>query len=289
MPAKEAMFYKNLDQGSVLCFLCPHNCKIGVGGRGLCGVRQNRGGTLYSLNYGEISSIGVDPIEKKPLYRFHPGSYILSVGSIGCNLKCPFCQNHSIARVKPEEVYTQPADSEQLIVKALSLKNQGNIGIAYTFNEPTIWYEYVYDTARLAKENGLLNVLVTNGFIGKEPLEKILPFIDAMNIDLKAYSEEFYQDFVKGGLAEVKATIARASENCHVEVTTLIIPGKNDSVSEIEAMAEWLSTISRELPLHLSRYFPRYELNLEPTSLKTLEELKKAAQKHLDYVYIGNV
>lgn len=289
MPAKEAMFYNKLDQGSVLCFLCPHNCKIGVGGRGLCGVRQNRGRTLYSLNYGEISSIGVDPIEKKPLYRFHPGSYILSVGSIGCNLKCPFCQNHSIARVKPEEVYTQPADSEQLIVKALSLKNQGNIGIAYTFNEPTIWYEYVYDTARLAKENGLLNVLVTNGFIGKEPLEKILPFIDAMNIDLKAYSEEFYCDFVKGRLKEVKATIARASESCHVEVTTLIIPGKNDSVSEIEAMAEWLSTISRELPLHLSRYFPRYELNLEPTSLKTLEELKKAAQKHLDYVYIGNV
>jgi pyruvate formate lyase activating enzyme len=253
-------------------------------------VRQNREGTLYSLNYGEISSIGVDPIEKKPLYRFQPGSSILSVGSIGCNLKCPFCQNHNIARVKPEEVHTYPAESQQIVAKALSLRQQGNIGIAYTYNEPTIWYEYVYDTAKLARENGLLNVIVTNGFIGSEALDKLLPLTDAMNIDLKAYREDLYEDFLSGGLKEVKASIKRAADSCHVEVTTLVIPGFNDAVSEIEEMAEWLASLSPELPLHLSRYFPRYELtDREPTPYETLNNLKKAAERHLKYVYLGNV
>lgn len=290
MPEKEAMFYEKLGQSMVRCFLCPHNCMIGSGGRGICGVRQNRAGKLYSLNYGEISSIGVDPIEKKPLYRFHPGSSILSVGSIGCNLKCPFCQNHSIARVKPEEVHTYPAESQQIVAKALSLQQQGNIGIAYTYNEPTIWYEYVYDTAKLARENGLMNVIVNNGFIGSEALDKLLPFTDAMNIDLKAYREDLYEDFLKGGLQEVKISIERAAASCHVEVTTLVIPGFNDAVSEIEEMAEWLASLSPELPLHLSRYFPRFELtDREPTPYETLDYLKKAAERHLKYVYLGNV
>ncbi|WP_419824690.1 AmmeMemoRadiSam system radical SAM enzyme [Anoxybacterium hadale] len=290
MPVKEAMFYEKLDQGRVRCFLCPHNCRFGIGGRGICGVRQNREGTLYSLNYGEISSIGMDPIEKKPLYRFHPGSSILSIGSIGCNLKCPFCQNHTIARVKPEEVHTYPAESRQIVDKALSLKQQGNIGIAYTYNEPAIWYEYVYDTAKLARENGLLNVIVTNGFIGSEPLDKLLPLTDAMNIDLKAYRADLYEDFLKGGLKEVKTSIKQAASSCHVEVTTLIIPGFNDAVSEMEEMAEWLASLSPELPLHLSRYFPRYELtDREPTPYETLQTLKQVAQRHLKYVYLGNV
>lgn len=286
---KEAMFYHRLEDKRVHCFLCPHNCKIPNDGRGVCGVRKNMDGTLYTLNYGEISSIAVDPVEKKPLYRFHPGSYILSIGSIGCNLKCPFCQNHTIAQVKPEEVNTQYAGSEIVVEKAVSLKRQGNIGIAYTYNEPSIWYEYVYETAKLAKERGLLNVLVTNGYISREPLEQLLPYIDAMNIDLKAFNEEFYREFLKGGLEEVKSAIQLASAYCHVEITTLVIPGRNDSEEEMEQMTAWLSEISPEIPLHLSRYFPRYEMTEEPTPEDTLIKLKYIAERHLKYVYLGNI
>ncbi len=290
MPKKESMFYKKMDDKRVHCYLCPHNCSIPQDGWGICGVRRNDSGVLYSLNYGEISSIGVDPIEKKPLNQFHPGSSILSAGSIGCNLKCPFCQNHSIARVKPEEVNTYPVSREEIVSKAVSLKQQGNIGIAYTYNEPSIWYEYVYDTARLAKENDLLNVMVTNGYISKEPLEQLLPYIDAMNIDLKAYNHKFYRELVKGGLEEVKATIAKAAARCHVEVTTLIIPGWNDSADEMQEMVKWLSSVSPEIPLHLSRYFPRHEMTDKPmTPMNTLAELKSIADRHLNYVYLGNV
>lgn len=286
----EAMFYEKLDNKGVHCYLCPHNCKIPQDGRGLCGVRKNIGGQLYSLNYGEISSIGVDPIEKKPLNRFHPGSDIMSVGSVGCNLKCPFCQNHSIARVKPEEIHTYHASSDDIVAKAVSLKSQGNIGIAYTYNEPSIWYEFVYETAQKAKAKGLLNVLVTNGYISEEPLRELLPFIDAMNIDLKAFNDKFYRELVKGGLNEVKETIRRSAEHCHVEVTTLIIPGWNDSVEEMEEMAQWLASLSPEIPLHLSRYFPKYEMtDRPPTPLDTLQELKRSADRYLKHVYLGNV
>ena len=287
---KEAMFYERLDNKTVHCYLCPHNCKIPQDGRGLCGVRRNMDGRLFALNYGEISSIGVDPIEKKPLNRFHPGTYILSIGSVGCNLKCPFCQNHSIARVKPEEIHTYHADSDEIVAKALSLKNQGNIGIAYTYNEPSIWYEFVYETAKKVKEKDLLNVLVTNGYLGEEPLKQLLPYIDAMNIDLKAFNARFYRELVKGGLDEVKETIRRSVQHCHVEVTTLVIPGWNDSVEEMEEMAQWLASLSPDIPLHLSRYFPRHEMtDRPPTPLNTLAELKKTADRHLKYVYLGNV
>lgn len=287
---KEAMFYEKLEKKSVHCFLCPHHCRIQNEGRGLCGVRKNIDGTLYSLNFGEVSSIGVDPIEKKPLYRFHPGSPILSVGSVGCNLKCPFCQNHSIAQVKPEEIHTYHASSDEIVAKAVSLKPQGNIGIAFTYNEPSIWYEFVYETAQKAKENDLLNVLVTNGYISEEPLELVLPYVDAMNIDLKAYNDHFYWDLVKGGLEEVKETIRRSASCCHVEVTTLVIPGWNDSIEEMDEMSQWLASLSPEIPLHLSRYFPKYEMNdIPPTPLSTLQELKRTAERHLNYVYLGNV
>ncbi|MEL7654989.1 MAG: AmmeMemoRadiSam system radical SAM enzyme [Bacillota bacterium] len=287
---KEAMFYKKLDQKKVHCYLCPHNCHIQADGRGICGVRKNIDGVLYSRNYGLVSSIAVDPIEKKPLNRFHPGSYILSVGSVGCNFKCPFCQNYGIAQVKPEEVNLQYVTKEEIISKAISLKRQGNIGIAYTYNEPSIWYEFVYETARLAKEKDLLNVLVTNGYISQEPLEQILPYIDAMNIDLKAFNQRFYQDLVKGGLEDVKATIQKAAAKCHVEVTTLVIPGWNDSVEEMEQEAKWLASLSQDIPLHLSRYFPRYEMtDRPPTSVESLKELKSVAEQYLNYVYLGNV
>lgn len=287
---KEALFYEKIENGKIHCFLCPHHCRIPRDGRGICGVRKNIGGTLYSLNYGEITSIGVDPIEKKPLNRFHPGTWILSAGSVGCNLRCPFCQNHSIARVKPEEIHTHRADSDEIVARAVSLRSRGNIGIAYTYNEPTIWYEFVYETSVKAKEKELLNVLVTNGYIEKDPLEEILPYIDAMNIDLKAYNDKFYRELVKGGLEEVKETIRRSVRHCHVEVTTLVIPGWSDSPKEMEEMARWLASLSPDLPLHLSRYFPHYEMaDRPPTPLDTLLELKRIASRHLKYVYLGNV
>lgn len=287
---REAMFYEKLEDHRVHCRLCPHNCIIPQDGRGICGVRRNTDGTLYSLNYGAVTSIGVDPIEKKPLHRFHPGADILSIGSVGCNLKCPFCQNHTIARVKPEEIHMHHATSDDIIAKAVSLKKEGNIGIAYTYNEPTIWYEFVYETAQKARNNGLLNVLVTNGFISQEPLKQILPYIDAMNIDLKAFHDKFYKELVKGGLEEVKETIKESSSRCHVEVTTLIIPGWNDSVEEMEQMAKWLASLSADIPLHLSRYFPKFEMtDKPPTSLNTLTELRLVAERYLNYVYLGNV
>jgi Pyruvate-formate lyase-activating enzyme len=290
MAEKEAMFYEKLKDDKVHCYLCPHHCHIPRGDRGICGVRKNIDGTLYSLNYGEVSSIAIDPIEKKPLKNFYPGSIILSVGSVGCNLKCPFCQNHRIARVKSEEVNTLSVKSDEIVEKAVSLKEQGNIGIAYTYNEPSIWYEFVYDTSKLAKKKGLVNVLVTNGFISRGPLEEILPYIDAMNIDLKAFSDQYYHDVVKGNLDNVKETINISAEKCHVELTTLVVPGLNDSVDEIKIMAEWISSVSPDIPLHLSRFFPQYDMtDKPPTPLDTLIRLEKEAKKHLDHVYLGNV
>lgn len=290
MTAKEAMFFETMDQQNIHCYLCPHNCRITPGHRGICGVRKNIDGMLYTLNYGEISSMAVDPIEKKPLRNFYPGSVILSVGSVGCNLKCPFCQNHRIARVKPEEVNTFTATSEEIVEKALSLQAQGNIGIAYTYNEPSIWYEFVYDTAKLAKQRGLKNVLVTNGFISHKPLKVLLPHIDAMNIDLKGYSSQFYHDVLKGNLEDVKHSIQTAAEQCHVEVTTLVIPGLNDSVDEINAMSSWLASISQDIPLHLSRFFPNCDMNdKRPTPPETLYRLEEEARKYLKYVYLGNL
>ncbi|MBP1744467.1 MAG: Radical domain protein [Firmicutes bacterium] len=287
---KEAMYYEKQPDGSTKCVLCPHNCMISPGRTGICGVRKNIGGVLYSLIYEKVSSIAFDPIEKKPLYKFHPGTFILSAGSVGCNFRCPFCQNYSIARAEPEKVETSAITSGQLVSKALSLMEQGNIGIAYTYNEPTIWYEYVYETARLAKEKGLVNVLVTNGFINPEPLENLLPYIDAMNIDLKGYSEGFYRDVVKGRLESVKNTIRLAAGKCHVEVTTLVIPGLNDSPEEMEEMAKWLASVSPDIPLHLSRFFPRYMMQDRPmTPIKTLSELENIASRYLNNVYMGNV
>lgn len=287
---KEAMYYQKQQDGRTKCVLCPHNCVISQGAAGICGVRKNIDGVLYSLIYEKVSSIAFDPIEKKPLYKFHPGTYILSAGSVGCNFRCPFCQNYSIARAEPDKTETSTITSGQLVLKALSLMDQGNIGIAYTYNEPTIWYEYVYDTARLAKEKGLMNVLVTNGFINPEPLKNLLPYIDAMNIDLKGYTEGFYRDVVKGQLESVKDTIRLAAGKCHVEVTTLVIPGLNDSAQEMEEMAKWLASVSPDIPLHLSRFFPRYMMQDRPmTPMQTLSELESIASKYLNNVYMGNV
>ena len=183
---KQAMYYEKIEDLKVHCFLCPHNCVIKPDSSGICRARKNVSGDLFSINYGEIASLSLDPIEKKPLNRFHPGSFILSAGTFGCNLKCSFCQNWSIAQEKPNTVNISPS---HLVEKAIELKTENNIGIAYTYNEPSIWYEFIYETSGIAKEEGLYNVLVTNGFISEEPLRKLLPFIDAMNIDVKAYTD----------------------------------------------------------------------------------------------------
>jgi pyruvate formate lyase activating enzyme len=227
----------------------------------------------------------MDPIEKKPLYHFFPGSWIFSVGSFGCNFRCKFCQNWQIAQLT--EVPTEEISAEELVNVASRQKD--NIGIAYTYNEPTIWYEYVIECASLARKKGLKNVLVTNGFIEKEPLEKLLPFIDAMNIDVKAYTEDFYRDITFGKLSPVKRTVEIAQKSCHVEITTLLIPGMNDGEDEVEALAKWLASLRKDIPLHLTRYFPNFKLDLPPTPVETIQRARKIAMKYLDYVYTGNV
>ena len=215
---KEALFYQALADKKVKCLLCPHGCIVSPDKTGFCGVRQNKQGKLYSLIYGQITSLASDPIEKKPLYHYHPGEYILSLGTKGCNLACLFCQNWSISQ-NPDALL-EPISCEQIIKQA---KRDKSFGIAYTYNEPFIWYEFVLDTAILAKSQGLENVLVTNGYINPEPLDKILPYIDAMNIDLKSIDNEFYQKFCKGQLEPVLATIKSAHQACHIELTNLII------------------------------------------------------------------
>jgi pyruvate formate lyase activating enzyme len=255
---------------------------------GLCRARSNQGGAVLSDNYGLITAIGLDPIEKKPLRRFYPGSLILSVGSYGCNMHCSFCQNYRISASTADHVDTVFFSPEDLVEKASELKDEGNIGIAFTYNEPLVGYEYVKDCARLAQEWDLKTVVVTNGYINEDPLVDLLPDIDAMNIDLKSFSPVFYQR-CGGGLEEVKRSIRLASESCHVEVTTLIIPNENDSEEEIGALSAWLATVDDEIPLHISRFFPQYRMNdREPTDVSVVYRLAEIAREHLKYVYEGN-
>jgi len=284
---QEALYWESIDQNQTVCKLCPHNCKLTEGNIGICRTRRNVEGKLYSLNYGQISSIALDPIEKKPLYHFYPGSYILSVGTFGCNLKCSFCQNWAIAHAEPSTMKVSP---KELVQKALELKQQGNIGIAFTYNEPSIWFEYIFDTVKESEKVGLKNVLVTNGYISEEPLRDLLPYIHAMNIDVKGFTENYYKQVCKGTLEHVKRTVEIAVNYCHLEITTLIIPGLNDSVGEIEELVSWLASLDKEIPLHLSRYFPNYKVrDIPPTPIETLQKAKLKAQEYLTNVYLGNV
>lgn len=284
---KVAMYFNKIEDSKVHCYLCPHNCVIKPGRIGACRVRKNIDGTLYSLNYGKITSMGLDPIEKKPLYRFNPGKMILSVGTFGCNLKCSFCQNWSIAHGNPESVDITP---EGLAEKAGELVGRGNIGVAYTYNEPFIWYEFVYETSKLVKDRQLANILVTNGFVNREPLEGILQYIDAFNIDIKAYTAKFYNEICKAELDNVKQTIEISAKKCHVELTTLVVPGLNDTIEEIGSLAQWIASISPEIPLHLSRFFPNYKMkDRAPTPRDTLIKAGNKAREYLKYVYLGNI
>ncbi|ACX51390.1 Radical SAM domain protein [Ammonifex degensii KC4] len=281
---REALFYEKRD-GKVVCRLCPHECVIKEGKTGLCRVRQSREGKLYTLNYGACSSCAVDPIEKKPLYHFYPGHTILSLGTWGCNFHCLFCQNWEISQGNPPTINLEPTQVLDM------LRTQGSrcIGVAYTYSEPIVWYEFVLDTAKLVKEAGYKNVLVTNGFINEEPLYKLLPYVDAMNIDLKSFRDEFYRRLCRGRLEPVKRTIEQVYRRCHLEVTTLLVTGENTGEEEIEALASWLAGISPDIPLHLSRYFPNFEFTAPPTPLEDLYRARDIARRHLRYVYLGNV
>ncbi|HHV09299.1 MAG TPA: AmmeMemoRadiSam system radical SAM enzyme [Clostridiales bacterium] len=272
----------------VQCEICPHHCKLEEGHIGLCRARLNRNGRIISENYGKLTAVALDPIEKKPLYHFYPGSRILSVGSYGCNLKCSFCQNSDISMTGGNDIPVQETACEELVKKALLLQERGNIGIAYTYNEPLIGYEFVRDCAKLAHQHRLKNVVVSNGYICEEPLKQLLPWIDALNIDLKCFTEAYYHE-LGGDLATVKRSIEIASEKSHVEVTTLIIPGENDSDEEMEELSGWLAGISPEIPLHISRFFPRWQMqDREATPVKRVYHLAQVARKHLKFVYEGN-
>lgn len=272
----------------VRCALCPRRCVIPDSGAGFCGARVNRGGVLYADSYGLISSCALDPIEKKPLRHFMPGSMILSIGSFGCSFRCPFCQNHEISFENASSAADfVPMPPGEVAALAEKLTPRGNIGVAYTYNEPLISYEFVRDCAALIRESRKKNVLITNGYISEEPLRALLPFIDALNIDLKAYTGEFYEK-IGGNLAEVKRTIAISSEYAHVEVTTLVIPGENEE--DIPELARFVAGVNPGIPLHLSRFFPRHRMaDKAPTPKETILRLKTEAEKYLRYVYAGNM
>ncbi len=282
------------------CGVCFRHCEIPEGKTGFCGGRTCRDGRVTAGNYGKITSLALDPIEKKPLYHFHPGSIILSAGSYGCNLRCPFCQNHQISWSEEAMRLGDTADHispEELAAAAVYYEKQGNIGIAFTYNEPLIGYEFVRDTARLVHEAGLANVLVTNGTAEPEILEELLPYIDAMNIDLKGFTEHYYREVLGGSLESVLSFIRRAVRSCHVEITTLVVPGENDSEEEIREIAGWISALTDEhgerigdrIPLHLSRFFPRFHMQDRPaTSVRQILRLAETAREQLRHVYPGN-
>lgn len=281
-----------MNREQVLCDICPKFCKLREGQIGFCRARSNIGGKIVPINYGQATSLALDPIEKKPLMRFCPGTYILSYGSYGCNLRCPYCQNASISMAGPDNCPHRLITPEGLTDLAVDLSKQepGNIGVAFTYNEPTVCFEFIRDTSKLLHEAGLKSVVVTNGGLVRKYADELLPHVDALNIDLKGFSDEFYR-YVKGEFDTVKEFIKAAVEHkCHVELTTLVIPTKNDDPEEMEREVDWIASISPEIPLHLSRFFPRYKVDdLPPTPAETIYRLKNIAQKKLKYVYTGNL
>ncbi len=286
--------------GMAECRVCYRHCMIPEGSSGFCGARINAGGRISAANYGCITSLALDPIEKKPLNRFHPGSMILSVGSYGCNLRCPFCQNSDISWSDRAYEYAVEADRlspEELADIAIRTRDKGNIGVAFTYNEPLIGYEFVRDTAALIHKAGMVNVLVTNGMADLSVLEELGPYIDAMNIDLKGFTERYYRDVLKGDLDMVRAFIEGAVRLCHVELTTLIVPKENDSEEEMRSIASYIRNlkdsaghiIGEDIPLHISRFFPQFNMTDRPaTDVAHIYHLADVAREYLRYVYTGN-
>lgn len=281
----------------IVCQTCIHHCNLDSGQRGICGARKNENGSIICENYGRVTAMALDPIEKKPLKMFYPGSMILSVGSYGCNLRCPFCQNHEISMWHPKEsdpsrsvldvAYISP---RELADKAQEYRDRGNIGAAFTYNEPLVGWEYVRDAARFIKEAGMKNVLVTNGTASLHVLDEILPYIDAMNIDLKGFQNDYYKK-LGGDLETVKEFIVRSSSaGCHVELTTLIVPGENDSQTQMGAQAQWIAeNCGKDTPLHVTRFFPRYHMtDVAATNVQDVYHLANIAGKYLENVFVGN-
>jgi pyruvate formate lyase activating enzyme len=282
--AREARYWETGEAGRVGCLLCPNACSIAQGRYGTCGVRFNEGGRLTLPFHGRISSLALDPVEKKPLYHFHPGKRILSVGFVGCSLRCGFCQNWEISQSTD-----MPLQSMEPEDPAETAPRKGSFAVAYTYSEPVVHAEYVLEAASAAKRKGIANVLVTNGYVNPGPAEDLLEVLDAANIDLKAFDPAFYREECGGGLEPVKELIRRAVGRIHVEVTTLVIPGKNDSVEQVDGIARFLAALSPDVPLHLSAYYPRYRYSIPPTPEKTVLDLCVTARRHLRYVYAGNV
>ena len=282
------------------CEVCFRNCSIPEGGLGFCGARTCRDGIVTAANYGKVTSLALDPIEKKPLARFHPGSMIISAGSYGCNLRCPFCQNYQISwsdeayRLADKAEYISP---EELAGTAAAYRGRGNIGVAFTYNEPLVGYEYIRDTAKLVREAGMYNVIVTNGTASLDVLNELAPYIDAMNIDLKGFTDSYYNDVLGGSRQMVMEFIEEAVRHCHVELTTLIVPGENDSEDEMREMTEWIAgltdadgnRVGDNVPLHISRFFPRFHMtDRSATDVSLVYRLAETARERLRYVYTGN-
>jgi len=287
---KEALFWKPLNNQTVQCFLCPHHCIIAPEKHGICGVRKNEHGTLFSLIYQACSSIAVDPIEKKPLYHFNPGSLVLSLGSVGCTFRCDHCQNYHISMARPDEQPLHDIPASHLSKIAIE---KGCKGVAWTYNEPTIWHEYTVEAAQLVKEAGLYTVYVTNGYIEEEPLKAIAPYLDAMNIDVKAFHEQFYQKICKAKLAPVLQTCERVKKlGVHLELTYLVIPGHNDTTKEINAFCQWIvEKLGADTPVHFSRFHPDYKMtDVTVTPRSTLLTCRMTAKDAgLQFVYLGNI
>ena len=281
---KEAFFYEKIEGGKLHCLLCPQDCRIAEGKRGFCKVRRNSGGVLYSEIFNRVMARGMDPIEKKPLYHFHPGAMIYSLGTRGCNQSCDFCQNWHM--LQPDAA-TSEITAREVVEEA---RARGSVGIAYTYNEPTIWYEFVLECSQLAREAGLVNVLVSNGSVNADPFAQLAPHIDAMNIDIKSMDPEFYRRICKSKLEPVLATCQAAkAAGIHVEITNLVIPTLNDSDELIGKLVDFVAGLGKEVPLHFSAYFPAHKMTIEPTPLASLQRAREIAREKLYYVYLGNV
>lgn len=286
----EARWYLSLSDRRVQCALCPHNCTLKEGKSGICRVRFNREGKLMTQVNGFVSALHFDPVEKKPFYHFYPGSTILSIGTYGCNLRCYFCQNCGISQTAAEPELPRTFYSPEQLVQ-IALARPDNIGIAFTYNEPIVWYEYMLDIARLAKKAGLKTVMVTNGFINKEPLNELIEQMDAFSVDLKAFDNDFYVKVTSSQLEPVKETLLQISRaGKHLEVVNLVIPGLNDDEVSFTSMIKWIAAeLGRETVFHISRYFPNYKLTAGATPISSIRRLKRLADKELSYIYAGNM
>lgn len=285
----EAQWYIKKKGTTVQCVLCPHHCVIRHEQYGRCNARYNHNGTLYSTTYAHCVALHLDPIEKKPLYHFFPGTHILSLGTGGCNFSCTFCQNFSISQRRVDELETIVVSPHDLL-SFLRKNAKQTCSVAYTYNEPLINYEYVYDCATLLHTHGYKNILVTNGYISQEPLQKLLPYIDAANVDIKAFSDDFYRKYCGGSLQPVLDSITQMhAAGVWVELTNLLIPSCNDDEKDITALAQWVASLDKKIPLHFSRYFPAHTMDFPPTPVATLQNASRIASAYLDYVYLGNV